>query len=46
MEYMKRESKEDLKKSCMKLFLLLALVASLWFLVWMPSFFMVMGRST
>ena len=46
-EYMavKRESK-GLKKSCMPALLFFALVASLRFLVWMPSFFMVMGLST
>ncbi len=41
----KRES-NGLKKSCMPGRFLLAFVASLRFLVWMPSFFIVMGRST
>ena len=46
-EYMgvKRESK-GLKKSCMPALLFFALVANLRFLVWIPSFFIVMGLST
>ncbi len=47
VEYMavKRES-NGLKKSCMPALLFLALVASFLFLVCIPSFFMVSGRST
>ena len=47
LEYMalNLESK-GLKKSCMPGLRFFALVASFLFLVWIPSFFIVMGRST